>query len=160
MPEAPRTVDEYLSLLPEDRRHALEEIRAVRAAGNAIPAQLLTRGEGPVDDRVTDAPEHVVDHPVHQLAAGQPVAAPQEPQPIEEAAYLLYDATPVLWKDVPAAYPEYVQIGYGAIDKQSRRRASAVLSGSKEMPDRSETDEYFELDGEARRARHEVFSRP
>lgn len=29
MPKAPHTVDEYLSSLPEDRRHALEEIRAV-----------------------------------------------------------------------------------------------------------------------------------
>ena len=66
--------------------------------------------------------------------------------------------TPVKWSDVPDQYPEYVQIGYGAIDVESARLGARVLAGRAPMPDRSETAEYFSNDRAARAALHRVFA--
>jgi Subtilase family len=68
--------------------------------------------------------------------------------------------TPVKWTDVPAAYPEYVQIGYGAVDRDSANLASRVLTGSKALPDRGETDQYFTAERAAREVLHQVFTTP
>lgn len=69
----------------------------------------------------------------------------------------LYGPTPIKWTDVPEDYPEYAHIGYGAIDAQSHALAAKVLNGKSDVPDRSDTDAYFELDQLARSALHEVF---
>ncbi|MDQ3956473.1 MAG: S8 family peptidase [Actinomycetota bacterium] len=68
--------------------------------------------------------------------------------------------TPVKWADVPDAYPEYVQIGYGAVDGDSAPIAARVLAGLKPLPDRSETDQYFAADRAAREVLHQIFTRP
>jgi hypothetical protein len=71
-----------------------------------------------------------------------------------------YNPTPVKWSDVPSGYPEYVQIGYGAVDRPSIALAGKILRGEAAAPDRSATDQYFVVDGTARRATYEVWSRP
>jgi hypothetical protein len=71
-----------------------------------------------------------------------------------------YNPTPIKWSDVPDGYPEYIHIGYGAVDKPALDLAFAVLSGQKELPNRSETDSYFEKDRAAREALYEVWSKP
>jgi hypothetical protein len=73
---------------------------------------------------------------------------------------VLYDATPVRWQDIPEAYPEFLQIGYGAVDADARRLALSVLHGNAPMPDRARTDTYFALDMQARSALHQVFRLP
>ena len=73
---------------------------------------------------------------------------------------VLYSSTPVRWEDVPDGYPEYLHIGYGATDSAARQLAVDVLAGDKELPDRAATDRFFEADGVARSALHEVFRGP
>ncbi len=68
--------------------------------------------------------------------------------------------TPVKWTDVPEQYPEYVQIGYGAVDSDSARLARRVLGGFTRTPDRGETDQYFAADRVARTVLHEIFAGP
>lgn len=69
-----------------------------------------------------------------------------------------YHSTPVLWKDVPSEYPEFLHIGYGALDNESRVLAAEVLRGSKPIPDRARTDAYFAVDGPARASLHRIFT--
>lgn len=73
---------------------------------------------------------------------------------------VLYSSTPVRWEDVPEGYPEYLHIGYGATDSVARQLAVDVLAGHEELPDRAATDQYFEADGLARSALHQVFRGP
>jgi hypothetical protein len=47
------------------------------------------------------------------------------------------------WSSVPAGFPEFLSIGYGVIDSPARALASAVLAGTKSLPDRTATDAYF-----------------
>ena len=68
-------------------------------------------------------------------------------------------ALPLAWKDVPDGYPEYLQIGYGALDQQSFERAAAVLRGTAPLPDRTETDRYFALDRRVREITYTIFGR-
>lgn len=70
----------------------------------------------------------------------------------------LYASTPVQWKDVPAEYPEFFQLGYGAVDNESRVLAYAVLGGTKPLPDRMRTDAYFAADAAVRGTLHTVYS--
>lgn len=71
-----------------------------------------------------------------------------------------FHSYPVKWTDVPEGYPEYLHIGYGATDEASRRLAFDVLAGRKQLPERPETDRYFEYDGLARNALHQVWRGP
>lgn len=71
-----------------------------------------------------------------------------------------YNPEPVLWKDVPEGFPEYLQIGYGAVDAHSFALADKVLRGTADAPDRSSTDAYFEQDRAAREALYEVYTTP
>jgi hypothetical protein len=52
-------------------------------------------------------------------------------------------ATPVAWNDVPPGFPEFLQIGYGALDRRAEALAGAVLRGEALAPDRTVTDAYF-----------------
>ena len=70
---------------------------------------------------------------------------------------VLYTSTPVKWQDVPEGYPEYLHIGYGATDSVARDLAYDVLAGRKPIPERTETDEFFEKDAIARNALHEIY---
>lgn len=71
---------------------------------------------------------------------------------------VLYSATPIAWQDVPESYPEYVHIGYGAVDNESRDLAFQVLRGEAPLPDRAETDAYFARDAQVRGTLHDVYS--
>jgi hypothetical protein len=73
---------------------------------------------------------------------------------------LIYSATPVKWTDVPDDFPEYLSIGYGAVDGPGIKLAKAVLAGQKKAPDRSATDEFFAAEGQVRQALHEVWTGP
>ncbi|MDQ3990894.1 MAG: hypothetical protein M3245_01110, partial [Actinomycetota bacterium] len=68
-----------------------------------------------------------------------------------------FGPTPIQWTQVPPEYPEYIHIGYGAVDNPSRALAFQVLRGERPLPDRSRTDTYFALDDTARRALHQVY---
>lgn len=70
---------------------------------------------------------------------------------------LLFSSTPVRWEQIPEGYPEFLHIGYGATDDVSMDLASDVLSGKANLPDRSRTDAYFEIDESVRTALHGVF---
>lgn len=72
----------------------------------------------------------------------------------------LYSATPIKWKDVPDDYPEYLNIGYGAVDDPAMQLATEILQGKADPPDRSATDEYFGYDQQIRRQTYEVWSKP
>ncbi len=76
------------------------------------------------------------------------------------AGLVLYSSTPVKWEDVPEDYPEYLHIGYGATDDAALQLALQVLTGGKPLPDRSDTDAYFEADGQVRGALHDIFRGP
>lgn len=71
-----------------------------------------------------------------------------------------YAPTPIQWSQVPEDYPEYLHIGYGAVDSNALMLASKVLRGKKPMPDRSETDEFFARDRQLRETTYPIFSGP
>ncbi|HEX2240362.1 MAG TPA: S8 family serine peptidase, partial [Actinomycetota bacterium] len=71
-----------------------------------------------------------------------------------------YAPTPIRWSDVPSQYPEYLHIGYGAVDGDAMKLAFGVLLGKVAMPDRAATDQYFALDKQARQTTYAVFSAP
>lgn len=71
-----------------------------------------------------------------------------------------YGPTPVAWSDIPDGYPEYLHIGYGAVDAASFARAAKVLRGKASTPDRAATDEFFARDRAAREALYELYTTP
>lgn len=71
---------------------------------------------------------------------------------------LLYGSTPVAWEDVPEAYPQVLQIGYGAVDEEAKQRAFAVLRGEEPVPERAQEDAFFSADQAAREQLHRVWS--
>jgi hypothetical protein len=68
-----------------------------------------------------------------------------------------FGPTPIKWTDVPAQYPEFVQIGYGAVDRVAQALSLKVLTGESALPNRSTTDQYFTADNAVRSALHPVF---
>jgi hypothetical protein len=68
-----------------------------------------------------------------------------------------YMPTPVKWTDVPAEYPEFIQIGYGAVDRVAQALAVRVLTGEASLPNRSTTDQYFVADDTVRRTLQPVW---
>ena len=91
---------------------------------------------------------------LYKTASARPKAQFEDGPPCATGEY---GPTPVKWTDVPSEYPEYIHIGYGAVDAQSNGLAFRVLKGTAELPDRSDTDAYFEMDRQAREALHQVF---
>jgi hypothetical protein len=69
-----------------------------------------------------------------------------------------YNSTGINWSDVPDGYPEYIHIGYGAVDVESHKLAMKVIGGKAKLPDRSSTDQYFAADDAARTSLYEVWS--
>jgi len=84
--------------------------------------------------------------------------AQYEDGPICDATSAPYNATPIAWSDVPDSFPEYVQIGYGAVDEPAHTRALATLRGEAPLPDRSATDRFMALDYTVRSNLHTVFT--
>ena len=74
---------------------------------------------------------------------------------------VVYTAPPVKWSDLPPDYPEYLNIGYGAVDDPAVDLALSVLRGRELAPDRSETDGFFDTEGSARALLYEnAWSKP
>lgn len=126
-----------------------EDVVARAADGVALPAS------GPLADGVFTLAEWrdvtfdtATQRPARQADDGPPCGAG------------LYGHTNVKWTDVPAAYPEYIHIGYGAVDRPSMALAFDVLAGKAALPDRSDTDTFFTLDDAARSALHAVWTLP
>lgn len=90
-------------------------------------------------------------------ATARPMRQFEDGPPCELASGA-FAATPLQWKDVPAEYPEFLNIGYGAVDSQSIQLAGDVLSGIAQAPDRSRTDTYFDIDRSLRSSAYQVFS--
>lgn len=59
---------------------------------------------------------------------------------------------PIPWSQVPAEYPAYLQIGYGATNERSVARALKVLRGTAALPARPDEDAFFAQDRGARDA--------
>ena len=59
---------------------------------------------------------------------------------------------------MPAQFPEYVQIGYGAVDEAGHTRALKTLRGEAPLPDRAQTDQFMALDAQVRSNLHTVFT--
>lgn len=70
---------------------------------------------------------------------------------------VIYGSTPVTWEQIPEGYPEYLHIGYGAVDRPAIETAYDVLAGVQKMPDRTATDRYFEADRTVREELHRIF---
>jgi subtilisin family serine protease len=73
---------------------------------------------------------------------------------------VLYMATPVRWMQVPEQYPEYLHIGYGAVDRPAMKLAVEIMMGKTEVPNRTDTDEFFAYDRQVRETTYGVLSRP
>jgi Subtilase family len=98
---------------------------------------------------------------VYVSASPRPQGQKEDGSPCDLVEGLvLYSATPVKWSDVPEGYPEFLHIGYGAVDSEAMDLASAILQGKEQAPDRSTTDAYFGIDQTMREATYEVWSRP
>ncbi len=122
----------------------------VAASGTAL-------ADGPLDDGVLTLDEW--------RALVLKTASPRPERQHEDGAVcsfgtglFLYDSTPVQWNQVPAGYPQYIHIGYGATDNVSRELAHAILSGDAAMPARPAEDSFFAADAEARQAMHTVWT--
>ena len=92
---------------------------------------------------------------VLKTATRRPVRQPQDGPPCGVGPY---GPTPVRWDQVPDGYPEYLHIGYGAVDKPAVALAAKVLRGTAPMPVRTATDEYFTRDRQVREATYQVWS--
>jgi hypothetical protein len=86
--------------------------------------------------------------PVKQFEDGPPCGATAAP----------YTPTPVEWQQVPDQYPEYLHIGYGAVDRPAIALATEVLKGTAPMPIRTATDDFFRYDRQLREASYQVWS--
>jgi hypothetical protein len=113
--------------------------------------------EGPLADGVLDRDEWqrllyttASDRPERQYEDGPPCGAFGAP----------YNELPILWADVPDGYPEYVNIGYGAVDTEAMSRAGQVLLGELPIPDRTSTDRYFELHEAVGGQTHTAYTMP
>lgn len=91
------------------------------------------------------------------LAVGAPRPAGQDEDGPPCTTGAPYHPLPAQWSAVPAAFPEYVLIGYGALDRAAVLGARDVLLGRKPMPQRPATDAYFERDRQVRETTGAVF---
>jgi hypothetical protein len=94
---------------------------------------------------------------VFATATPRPERQPEDGPPCATGQF---GPTPVLWRDVPDDYPEFVHIGYGAVDRPAIALAAEVLRGVAPLPDRQRTDDYFAADDAVRRQTHPVYRGP
>jgi len=91
------------------------------------------------------------------LAAGSQRPGPQEEDGPACTTGAPYNPLPVQWSAVPAAFPEHVLIGYGALDYAAVTLARDVLLGKKPVPVRTDEDAYFAIDRQVRETTGLVF---
>jgi subtilisin family serine protease len=98
---------------------------------------------------------------VFKTATARPTGQHEDGPPCDVVdGLVLYSATPVKWEDVPEGYPEYLHIGYGAVDDPALELAFDVIHGRAQLPDRSSTDTFFAVDRQLREAQHQVYRGP
>ena len=71
-----------------------------------------------------------------------------------------YNEVPVKWTDVPDQFPEYLNIGYGAVDGPAVELAGQVLRGEAALPTRTQTDQYFAAHHAVGDVTHQVYTAP
>lgn len=111
--------------------------------------------DGPLADGVLTRAEW--QRVLYATATARPAAQAEDGPPCG-ALSAPYNEVPVRWTDVPAGYPEYLHIGYGAVDAPALSLAARVLRGEAALPDRSTTDTYFTVDDAVGGVTHEVFT--
>jgi hypothetical protein len=150
----PFAAGEAVRVLREARTILGDTSTGVRGGVVALgPAGLVP--SGPIADGVLTLDEWKAI--VFKTASERPVRQYEDGAVCNGTSSALNAALPVAWKDVPDGYPEYVQIGYGALDQQSFERAAAVLRGTAPLPDRTETDGFFALDRKVRETTYTIF---
>ncbi|HEV2890980.1 MAG TPA: S8/S53 family peptidase [Frankiaceae bacterium] len=115
-----------------------------------------TRG-GPLADGVLTVEEWR--DVVLKTATARPAPQPED-GPACPLTDPLYRPTPVAWRQVPEGAPEYLFIGYGAVDRPAVALARRVLDGAAPVPDRAQADTFFSADRAARDALHAVYRGP
>jgi len=90
-------------------------------------------------------------------ATARPVAEHDDGPPCDATA-APYQATPLLWKDVPASVPGYLLIGYGTVDTPAKELAFRVLRGAAPLPARPDEDRYRALDQQLRTTLYTAYS--
>jgi hypothetical protein len=90
-------------------------------------------------------------------ATARPVGEHDDGPPCDATA-APYQATPVPWTSVPAQFPAYLLIGYGAVDTPARSLAVKVLRGTAPMPSRPDEDRYRALDQQLRTAFYQAYA--
>lgn len=143
-------------------RILLEARKILGDNGTGVHKNVVARGKkgavksGPLADGVFTLAEW---REVALKTATPRPAGQKEDGPVCDATYAPYNSTPVKWTDVPDEYPEYIHIGYGAVDDASHKLAMKVIGGKAALPDRGATDDYFAADDTARKALYEVWSK-
>lgn len=127
------------------------------------PEAIVAKGDpggirtGPLaDGRLTRAEWQRV---LYATATARPEAQFEDGPPCGDSS-TPYNETPVRWSDVPDGYPEFLHIGYGAVDRPALALASDVLAGVAPPPDRATTDTYFTAHHTVGDVTHQVYVLP
>ncbi|MFN2545659.1 MAG: S8 family serine peptidase, partial [Actinomycetota bacterium] len=142
-------VDELLEARKIFDDHSTGVHNGVVASG---PAGLVP--SGPLADGVFTMAEWK--QLLFHTATARPVAQPEDGPTC--SGTVQFDASPVKWSDVPSQFPEYIDIGYGAVDDPARAFAKQVLHGTAALPARPQTDQYFAVDSQVRSVTYQVYS--
>jgi Subtilase family len=127
------------------------------------PGGVVTQGDsglvpsGPLADGVFTVAE--LRDVLFKTATSRPLGEPQDGElcefnPGEVITSPQHDTSPVKWTDLPAEFPEYTIIGYGAVDRPAMDLAIRVLHGQATLPDRTEEDRWFAVDQQIRSAKY------
>jgi hypothetical protein len=142
-------------VLLEARRILGDTRTGVRAGVVAQGRPGLVRGGPLADGRFTMAEWRDL---VLHTATARPMAEHDDGPPCD-AASAPYQATPVKWSDVPAQFPAYLLIGYGAVDTPAKALAFKVLQGKAPMPSRPDEDRYRGVDQQLRAAFYQAYEK-
>ena len=148
---APYVAGGALAALRHARRLAGDVRTGVRDGAVARGRRVRS---GPLADGVLTAAEWR--SVVLATASPRPAAQPEDgpPCPMTDP---LFHPTPLAWQQVPAGAPEYLLIGYGAVDRAAVELARRVLAGTAPAPDRAAADAWFAADRTTRESLHTVY---
>jgi hypothetical protein len=135
-----------------DTRTGLHDGAVARGAAGLVPAGPLADGVFTLDELRTVVTHTAQARPAEGRDDGDihflgRLGAPHHPEegpgenPFCQGCWTL----PVKWTDVPAGYPAYAHIGYGAVNEFSVALATDVLSGAAALPQRTDVDDFFTL---------------
>jgi hypothetical protein len=141
-----------------DARTLLGDTTTGQAAGGVLaqgdPGAITA---GPLADGVFTRQEW--QRVLYTTATRRPVAQKEDGPPCG-ALGAPYNEVPVKWTDVPDQFPEYLNIGYGAVDGPAVQLAGKVIRGETPLPNRSATDQYFAAHNQVGAATHDVYTTP